>query len=169
MSESMRLLMAQVDDVPGELLGEFIQRVEDLGARNVQIVASITKKGRPGYIVYIDVPARLESEVAVLLGAELGSWGYRVLAAEHKHFDIERLRVALTVSIAHASYEFELRAKTISHAGRFLRIKVEHDDLSNICGALREKQHQVPLAVLKAAVENQLAEPDNRTRAAVRF
>ena len=60
----MRLLMAQVDDVSGELLGEFIRRVEALGARNVQIVSSITKKGRPGYIVYVDVPESLESEVA---------------------------------------------------------------------------------------------------------
>lgn len=165
----MRLLMAQVDDVPGELLGEFIQRVEGLGACNVQIVASVTKKGRPGYIVYVDVPASLESEVAVLLGAELGTWGYRILATEHKHFDIERLNVALTVSIAHSTYDFELRAKTVSHAGRSLRIKVEHDDLSSICGALRESGHQVPLAVLKAAVENQLSASDNRTRVTVRF
>ena len=169
MSDAMRLLMAQVDDVSGELLGEFIQRVDALGARNVQIVSSITKKGRPGYIVYVDVPESLESEVAALLGAELGTWGYRVLAAEHKHFDIERLKVAVTVSIAHRTYEYELRAKTISHAGRFLRVKAEHDDLSAICGALREQGHTVPLAVLKAALENQLSNQDNRARLTVCF
>jgi uncharacterized protein (DUF111 family) len=169
MSDAMRLIMAQVDDVPGELLGDFIQRVEGLGARNVQIVASITKKGRPGYIIYVDVPESLESEVAILLGAELGTWGYRVLAAEHRHFDIERQGVALTVSIADAAYEFELRVKTISHAGRFLRVKAEHDDLSRICGTLRAKGHEIPLTVLKAGVESQLSNADNRARITVQF
>ena len=169
MTDAMRLIMAQVDDVPGELLGEFIQRAERLGARNVQIVASITKKGRPGYIVYVDVPASLESEVANLLGAELGTWGYRVLAAEHKHFDIERADIKATVVLNHASYEFELRAKTISNTGQFLRVKAEHDDLSRICQALRDNGHAVPLAILKAAVETQLLHEDNRRDITVRI
>lgn len=168
MTDPMRLIMAQVDDVPGELLGEFIQRVETLGARNVQIVASITKKGRPGYIVYVDVPASLESEVANLLGAELGTWGYRVLAAEHKHFDIERADIKVTVVLNQGSYDFEVRAKTISNTGQFLRVKAEHDDLSRICQTLRNNGHAVPLAVLKAAVENQLLREGNRRDITVR-
>jgi len=40
----MLLLMAQVDDVPGELLGDFIKQCETVGARNIQIVPAITKK-----------------------------------------------------------------------------------------------------------------------------
>lgn len=165
----MRLLMAQVDDVPGELLGEFIQRVEALGARNVQIVASVTKKGRPGHIIYVDVAETLESAVATLLGTELGAWGYRVLAAEHKHFDIERFALALTVTIAQAHFEFDLRAKVISQAGRTLRIKAEHDDLSAICRSLREQGHDLALARLKAAVENELYDETRRTRLTVCF
>ncbi|MBK8961440.1 MAG: DUF111 family protein [Proteobacteria bacterium] len=90
-------MMAQVDDVPGELMGEFILRAEALGARNVQVVPSITKKNRPAYLVYLDVPAALESEAARLLGAELGCCSYRVIEAEHHRFDIARTTVAVTV------------------------------------------------------------------------
>jgi hypothetical protein len=92
-----------------------------------------------------------------------------VLAAEHKHFDIERLGVTLTVPIAEATFEFELRAKTISNAGRFLRAKAEHDDLSTICAALREHGHEVPLAMLKAAIEIELTDPKKRARVSARF
>jgi uncharacterized protein (DUF111 family) len=169
MSDGMRLIMAQVDDVPGELLGEFIDRAEEIGARNVQIVPSVTKKSRPGYIVYIDIPAELENEIAMLLGAELGSWGYRVVAAEHKHFDIERHALRLTVVIADTEFEFDLRAKTIAKSGHFKRVKAEYDDLSAICTALRAAGHHVPLAELKAAVENELRKHEKPMQLAVRF
>jgi uncharacterized protein (DUF111 family) len=161
MAGPMRLMMAQVDDVPGELLGEFIRRAELLGARNVQIVPSVTKKGRPGYIIYVDVPTELEADVALLFGSELGAWGYRVLQAEHHHFEIKRLSVPLEITlgtVGDVGQSFTIRMKTISNAGKLLRVKAEFDDLSAICRALREAKHQVPIAVLKGAVESLFAD-----------
>ncbi len=163
----MRLLMAQVDDVPGELMGEFIRRAEMLGARNVQALASITKKGRPGYVVYVDVPAAREADIATLFGAELGTWGYRVIAAEHRHFDIERFTVTLDVQLAGEVQTFELGAKKISQAGQFTRIKVEYDDLSRICQTLRAHGHDLPLAVLKAETETRLLDHDGDRRISI--
>jgi uncharacterized protein (DUF111 family) len=165
----MRLLMAQVDDVPGEQIGEFIRQAEALGARNVQVVASLTKKGRPGYIIYLDVAAELETEAGLLLGSELGTWGYRVLAAEHRHFDITRVDTALGVTIGGTAYQFELRAKTIADGPQVLRVKAEHDDLAQIGAALREQGHRVPLAVLKAAVESALYVAADRGRIEISF
>ncbi len=167
MSTAPRLLMAQVDDVPGELLGEFMRRVEALGALNVQAVPTVAKKGRPGYLLYIDVPAALEHEVGVLLAAELGTWGYRVLEGQHRHFDIARIDVTLSVSVGGDTHAFQLRAKTISDAGVTLRVKAEHDDLAAIAGRLAEAGQRVPLAVLKAAVESRLHADPARTRVSV--
>ncbi len=152
----MLLIMAQVDDVPGELIGEFIQRASALGARNVQVIPSITKKNRPGYVIYVDAPESLETDIAALLGAELGTWGYRIIAAEHKHFEIERFSVRLTVCAREGERVFELRAKRISQAGVFSRIKAEYDDLTKICETLRENGTRVSLTDVKAAVESTL-------------
>jgi len=157
MSEGLRLLMAQVDDVPGELMGEFIARAEALGARNVQVVPSLTKKNRPAYLVYLDVPAALEAAAGRLLGAELGCWGYRVIAAEHRHFDISRGSLELTVHRAGITHRGQMRIKTIADGAERLRVKAEHDDLSAFCAALRTAGTELPLAVLKAAVEARLA------------
>jgi len=165
----MRLLMAQVDDVPGEQIGEFIRQAEALGARNVQIVASLTKKGRPGYIIYLDVAADLEIEAGLLLGSELGTWGYRVLAAEHRHFDITRVETTLGVTIGSTAHAFTMRAKTIADGPRVLRVKAEHDDLAAICASLRERGHAVPLAVLKAAVESALYVATDRSCLEISF
>lgn len=158
MSEGLRLLMAQVDDVPGELMGEFIARAETLGARNVQVVPSLTKKNRPAHLVYLDVPAALEAAAGRLLGLELGCWGYRVLASEHRHFEITRSTLAVTVHRGDARHRTTLRIKTIAEDGERLRTKAEHDDLVAVCAALRAEGVELPLAVLKAGVESRLAQ-----------
>lgn len=150
--------MAQVDDVPGELMGEFIGRAEALGARNVQVVPSLTKKNRPAYLVYLDVPAALEAAAGRLLGADLGCWGYRVLAAEHRHFEITRGTLVVTVQRGDLSHRASVRYKTIADRGERLRVKAEHDDLAALCAALRAIDVEVPLAVVKASVESRLAQ-----------
>jgi len=82
------LIIAQVDDASGEVLQDVAERLHAIGARNVQVLASLGKKGRPGHVLMIDVPAQREEDVAKLLAAELGVWGYRVLESRHQHFDI---------------------------------------------------------------------------------
>lgn len=152
----MLLLMAQVDDAPGELIGEFIHRAVAAGAKNVQVIPSITKKNRPGYVIYVDVLASLESDIAALLGSELGTWGYRVIAAEHKHFEIERFTVKVNVRECGNEHNFEIHAKRISKAGVFSRVKAEYDDLSKICKSVRESGSSLSLTDLKSAVESAL-------------
>jgi uncharacterized protein (DUF111 family) len=158
------LILAQVDDAPGELLGRVLDQLTDLGAKNVQLLAGVGKKGRPGYTLLVDVPADIEEEVAVLLAGELGVWGYRVLHAEHKHFDVRRHTLDLELETGAAAHRFPLRIKRILRGGRFLRVKAEHDDLARICAELSRKGEAVPLAVLKARVESALGadEPGER-------
>lgn len=150
----MVLMMAQLDDVSGEILGEFIRRAEAAGARNIQIVPSLTKKGRPAHLVFVDAPQDAEPAIAELFGAELGTWGYRVMQAEHRHFDIRRTQVSVVVRHGQAEQAFTVRVKVISNGGRVLRVKAEFDDLSAACGALRDRACLLPIAELKAAVED---------------
>ena len=146
------LLMAQIDDAPGELLGRVVSQMAEMGARNVQLLSSLGKKGRPGYVLLVDIEAGDEAEFAVLLASELGIWGYRVLESQHRHFDIRRYQTRLELRWNATSRRFPLRIKRILGEGVFMRAKAEHDDLAAICAAMAEER-RVPLAVLKAAVE----------------
>lgn len=154
------LLMAQIDDAPGELLGRVVTQMAEMGARNVQLLSSLGKKGRPGYVLLVDIEAGDETEFALLLASELGIWGYRVLQSQHKHFDIRRYQTRLELRWNGASRRFPLRIKRILGQGVFMRAKAEHDDLAAICAAMAEER-RIPLAVLKAAVETAvgMAEP----------
>ncbi len=152
MSEGLRLLMAQIDDAPGELLGQIVNQMAEMGAKNVQLLSSLGKKGRPGYVLLLDIDAEDETEFAALMAGELGIWGYRVLQSQHKHFDIRRYRTKLEVRRGDDVRVFPLRIKRIFNEGTFMRAKAEHDDLAAIC-ALLGQENNVHLTVLKAAVE----------------
>ncbi|ODU06160.1 MAG: hypothetical protein ABS81_05490 [Pseudonocardia sp. SCN 72-86] len=152
MSEPV-LLLAQIDDAPGELLADVMDQLTDLGAVNIQLLANIGKKGRPGHTLLVDIPADAEDEVALLLAGEIGIWGYRVLRSEHRHLDIRRATVDLDLRAGGTVHRAPLRVKRIFGGGRFLRVKAEHDDLARICADLKKAGHLVPLAVLKSRVE----------------
>jgi uncharacterized protein (DUF111 family) len=147
------LLMAQVDDAPGELLGYVVEELGRIGARNVQLLSSLGKKGRPGYVLLVDIDAEDEAETAGLLAADLGVWGYRVLESRHKHLEIRRYQTRLDLQWADGRSTFPLRIKRVLHDGLFLRAKADHDDIVAIAEELGHRPQRPPLAVLKAAIE----------------
>jgi uncharacterized protein (DUF111 family) len=153
MASEVLLLLVQIDDAPGELLGDVVRTLGEMGAKNVQLLSSLAKKGRPGYVLLIDILAQQEAEVAALLVGELGVWGYRVLRSDHKHFDIERHDMTLDIAVGDTARAFPMRIKRILNQGAFMRAKAEFDDLRAICSALGNEGVRVSLAVLKAKVE----------------
>lgn len=153
MSGRVILLMAQIDDAPGELLGEVMKTLAGMGAKNVQLLSSFAKKGRPGYVLLVDILAEQEAEFAAVLGGDLGVWGYRVLHSDHKHFSIERYATTVEIAFEGLVWSFPMRIKRILDGTRLLRIKAEHDDLAAICSAFRSDGFAMGITVLKAHVE----------------
>lgn len=150
------LILAQVDDATGEVLQDVSERLRASGARNLQILASLGKKGRPGHVLLIDVDASREQDIALVLGVELGLWGYRVLESRHRHFDIDKQQCSITLQVGGVSLSATIGFKTISSAGRQLGLKVEHDDLARLRDGLAERGHRIALPQLRARIEQSL-------------
>lgn len=159
------LLLVQVDDATGETLQHATQLMLAAGARNVQILASMTKKGRPGHVCLIDLPAEREDDIALLLGAELGVWGYRVLEARHRHFDIGIEARDIEVTAGDVSLSMRVRCKYIRKGERLLAVKAEHDDLVALQTEVAAKANMdVPLRRLRTTIEVQaIAAPGARS------
>jgi uncharacterized protein (DUF111 family) len=155
------LILAQVDDATGEVLQDVSERLRTAGARNVQILASVGKKGRPAHVLLIDAPAQKEDDLAALLAAELGVWGYRVLESRHRHFDIGVQGKLVAVALGEDTVELEVDYKRIEHQGRLLAIKVEHDHLTRLRALLASRGREIGLRRLRTALEAELwAAPD---------
>ncbi|MBB4188444.1 hypothetical protein GGE07_005123 [Sinorhizobium terangae] len=168
MSGGVILIMAQIDDAPGELLGHVIEKMTDLGAKNVQLLPSLGKKGRPAYVLLVDIKAEDEPDFAALLVSDLGIWGYRVLQSQHKHFDIRRYRTTLQLKWSGGMCSFPLGVKRILNEGVFMRAKAEHDDLAAISEEM-QREFPVSVAVLKAAIETALGAEEPRETLRVDF
>ena len=152
MAGGVILIMAQIDDAPGELLGHVVDKMTEMGAKNVQLLSSLGKKGRPSFVLLVDINAEDEPEFASLLVGDLGIWGYRVLESQHKHFDIRRYHTQLELKWASGETSFPLRLKRILNDGVFMRAKAEHDDLVAISAQMKGLL-PVSVVAMKAAIE----------------
>jgi hypothetical protein len=92
-----RLLLVQIDNLSGELLGEALTRLCSAGAMNVQLLPTLTKKGRPGQLLLVDVRQDKLDFVEEALLAELGVTGWHRLTTQHVYVSTEIINRDLTV------------------------------------------------------------------------
>jgi uncharacterized protein (DUF111 family) len=147
------LMLVQIDDRSGETVGRALDELVGMGVRNVQLLTSHTKKGRPGMVLLLDLDHALETEVAVYLAAELGAWGYHVLEATHRHFAVTAVERRVTVASGESTGAFTAHCKLFTHNGVLLRVKVENDDALRIQRFGRSTGGACPLDDVRAIVE----------------
>ncbi len=116
-------MLVQVDDRSGETVGHALEELVGMGVRNVQLLSSHTKKGRPGMVLLLDLDGELETPVAAYLAAELGAWGYHVLAATHRHFDVTLVERRVTAVCGEQRATLTVRCKLFHQDGVLLRVE----------------------------------------------
>lgn len=163
------LMLVQVDDRSGETVGHAMEELVDLGVRNVQLLSSHTKKGRPGMVLLLDLDRELETQVAVYLAAELGAWGYHVLAAEHRHFDVTLAERRVTAVCGKRCETVAVHCKLFHQDGVLLRVKLEHADALELQRFVRVSAGVCPLDELRAIVERAVRQDPDKAELEVRL
>lgn len=153
------LLLAEVDHACGDIIASVMDELSEKGVMNVNLVPSLTKKGRPGYLLYVDLPRNALEAVEAVIARELGVLGWRVLHAEHRHAVVDLRTKRVTLSFPGGEIAVDVPFKAVSVGGGTPVVQVEHD----FCVALRarladERGVQMPLRTLKAHVQTALAD-----------
>lgn len=156
MMRNGKLIIAQVDHSTGEVIGHSIQQLFKIGAWNVQLLQSITKKNRPSYMLFIDLPEDIVEDVAFFLASELGIWGYHILESHHVHFDVSFKEKTLCLVAGERNAIFKIKPKYIFQKDRLLSIKIDHDQLVQIQSKLQEWDYRYSLAALRGSLETRL-------------
>lgn len=148
--DKVMILETNVDDVSGELIGHVMNRLFELGVKDVSFSPIFTKKSRPAWLLrVISEEARL-FDVCDLLFKELGTLGVRTMPSER----IILNRRVEDVMIKVRSSEQKIRVKLATDPkGTLITVKPEHDDL-----VLLAKKLKMPLRELEEEVKNQLFE-----------
>lgn len=130
------LFLVQTDHLCGEDIGEIIDRFYEAGAKNVQVLSSITKKNRPAYIILIDAKESVAEKIENIIVKELRSSGWHRIESCHRHTNVSIIEKEIKVKISNSSYTFTVRGKVIDDD--CMNIRPEYDDCKKIKDMLRE-------------------------------
>ena len=136
--ESGSLIIVQIDHLSGEMLGEIWDQLSSKGAQNVQLLSTLTKKGRPGQLLLIDISPEKISELEEFLVSEMGVNGWHRLMTEHVHVDLEMITCDLTFRTPGNSLRAKIAGKRIKNTSGFIR--PEHGDCVKVYRKLRQEE-----------------------------
>ena len=129
------LLLANVDDISGELIPHAIDGLMALGAGSVHVVQAITKKGRLEYLFMVDAEPECIESLANYMAMELGTLGVRVFDPDHIKFSYQMCQVQLTALDDEGAQALVRVKQMIGSNGQVISVKAELEDLRS---ALRE-------------------------------
>jgi hypothetical protein len=160
MQKKSKLIFVQIDQIRGDVLGFAIERLMELGAKNVQLMPTITKKSRPGNIMIIDVDDQNEEVVAEFLAKELNVPGYHRIDTQHIFHNISFAKKNLTISASGVILKTSCEIKLMGDPLNPVSVSVEHDFLVGIQKLLLDKSnHYMSLNELRKIIESKLRDP----------
>jgi hypothetical protein len=152
-----RIILAQVDHLSGEVLGFAVEKIMACGARNVQLIPTITKKNRPGSLMIIDTDRECEEKVSRFLAQELKITGYHRIETSHVFQQVSFEARTLRISRNGAQTTCSCDIKIIGEPSAPLAKDMEHDSLVAVCEAVeRELGCRIPLNDLRTMIEARL-------------
>ena len=146
------LIVVNVGHMATEILPFIIDSLMEIGAENVQACSTLTKKSRPGFILFIDAEKELIEPISEFLMRELGVIGLKALKLDqHVKFDYEIRSVEI---LSADSPTVAVRVKCIrDRKGEIASIHAEYEEIKNALYVLRRKGRRISLRILKEIVE----------------
>ncbi len=159
LQKNATLIMAQADHLSGEMLGAAVEKIMELGASNVQLLSTITKKNRPGTILLIDTGEKAEGTITDYLARELKISGFHRINTTHQFHPVNYETRNLTINHGGGSFSSSCKVKIIGDTSDPMSIDVEHGFLLSLQWEL-EKSLDVRKSVLelKSIIESRLLE-----------
>ena len=152
-SKEALLFLVQVDHLSGEILGDVVDSFYTAGAKNVQIISSVTKKNRPSCVILIDGSAQSREQIETAIIRELGSSGWHCIDTCHRYTDVSVVTKRITVQTEKMVFTFTARGKMIADDVRHIR--PEYDSCVELKTLLMQKSDlYVPVKELHTALSN---------------
>jgi uncharacterized protein (DUF111 family) len=105
------LLIAQIDHLTGEDIGWALEALDVPGIRNRNLIPTLTKKGRMGHLLLLDLEPEAEVDVGRLLFEAFGTHGYHRIQTHHVYQETEIKEISLIVQSGRRSLQEKVRVK----------------------------------------------------------
>jgi hypothetical protein len=142
-TDQMLVIQTNIDDMSPEIFGYLYQRLFDAGAVEAFTTPVGMKKGRPGIMLSVILPAEAKTGVERILFEETTTFGVRYFPVRRSK--LTRSSVSLKTEIG------QVRVKIGKRSGRIFSVSPEYED----CRKLAEK-NKLPLKKVYAIVQAKL-------------
>ncbi len=128
--DEIMMLETNVDDTTGEVLGNLINELVGMGAKDALIIPATMKKGRCGHVIKVIAKSCDVDRLAYKIVKETGSLGVRVIPVSHRLIAHRRME-QVTVIIGGKEYSAHVKVAS-DGCGALLGISAEFDDCREI-------------------------------------
>jgi len=131
-TQEVSIIETDVDDISGEILGNFINKLQNENILDIQIIPSITKKNRPSYIIQILCYPEYTTTLIEKSIHELGTLGVRYNTINR--VCVDRIMEQRTIEIEGRRFDVNFKISYIaSDKGKeVVNIKPEFEDIKKI-------------------------------------
>ncbi len=135
------VLEANIDDMSAENLAYAGERLLEVGALDVLTIPAMMKKGRPGHLLQVIVPAGLEDDLSKTMFEETTTIGIRMHPMSRRVLDRELVQVETPDGPA--------AVKVSSFRGKIVNVSPEYEDCARLARTAGRPFKDVQAEVLK--------------------
>ena len=135
----------EIDDMNPQLFGPVADRLAEAGALDVFLTPVQMKKGRPGTLLTVLLPAEKRQAIATLVFRETTTIGVRFHSVERETLDREWREVAIDGGV--------VRMKLASRQGQVLNASPEFEDCLRVASVTGQPVKVIQAAAMRAWLE----------------
>ncbi len=132
--DDVHVLETNVDDVTGEVLGNLVDGLLEMGALDVAIIPTTGKKSRTGHLIQVIARPADSNKLIRKIIEETGSLGVRIMPTRHRLIALRRSE-AVTVRIGSEAHTISVKIATDQH-GTVLNVAAEFGDAAKLAKRL---------------------------------
>lgn len=147
------LIYSSLDRVTSEEIPYIRELFFQRGAKNINLLPSVGKKGRPNFIIFIDFPKDKYQQIIDTLVIHAKSTGWYIISDEHRYLKLEESVYSLKIVNNNIEAQFAIRYKFLCNK-RYNQVFLEHDDCYDLF--IKYPDHFVTIENLKKQVLNNI-------------
>ncbi len=130
--DKVAILETDVDDVSGEILGNFFNEFKNDKVLDLQIIPSLTKKNRPSYIIKVLCYPKYTFELMEKIIHELGTLGVRYSIMNRVCVDRTIEKHIIEINKKDYSVNFKVSYIELENSKEIVNVKPEYEDIRKI-------------------------------------
>lgn len=149
------LIVTVIDRITGEEIPHFIDSLIEKGAKNVNLIPSIGKKGRSVYVAVIDVSPEDKKKIIETLVFKSRITGWNNISCQHEYIHVEEYCLSLAIQLYNKTIGLDVPFKLVKETDDNM-ILLENDYCFELYKKLAIRNEKLSIYELKERITSKI-------------